>query len=239
MLTLTRGFLDTIARFSAVLHSWTIDPLTMKFLETISEDRPRFPDWRSVNEDYELAAFEEMMVSDAILGTLDSVLTIDHAERTFSRYFSTAAVVLWAEELKLASTSSSEEAIMRRVLSSPPGEGVCSLCLYIAQDILMVKELVDEIEISRALTPRLPFTEEETATLMKIVKRESRLRLALCLAFSLGRLSSEFDVVLNIHDLEYGLYLIIGSYVASNDPAKNDRIANDLNLVVKALVISR
>lgn len=244
-ITYTSEFITAISRFSKTLYEWTLTPLSVDFLEAIIQhpDKPNMMTWTSDNPNPELAAFEERMFSDTISRTKGYYLSIEDAEDTFSCYLGTAALILWNSKMQFISrTNSPVDNIVRKYISASLGEGVGYLCLLVAKEAIMVERFLNEIELSRSLTPKLPFSSSELEILRTAVGEkigDTRIRLTMILALSLGRVSNKFGVHLTIYDFGEGIRNMIKRYVSSSTNELSNLFTEDLNNIMTALVVSK
>jgi hypothetical protein len=124
-------------------------------------------------------------------------------------------------------------------MMTPPGSGIGYLCLSLASTTPITETILDEIDISRKFSPELPFTPEESNELMKMMKKETRLRLALVLATAFGRCCNKFKIKLEEQTFEQDFQRMIQHFIMPPNPQLSDLIRDEIKLIIDILILSR
>lgn len=240
------NFVSAIRKYSRILYEWTRDNLTHDFLEAAMGPEPEYQvsDWPLDTDDYELGLLQHRFVADTFerLGQFnESYLNEDHADETFAIYLARAAARLWAEKLRLSRLYSSThfDDLVRSVIATPPGPGIGYLCLSLASTTPINDTILNEIDISRKFSPELPFTREESAELMKMMKKETRLRLALVLATAFGRCCNKFKIRLEEQTFEQDFQRLIQHFILPPSSELSDLVRDDIGIIIDVLILSR
>lgn len=239
-------FVSAIIKYSRILYEWTRDNLTLDFLEAAMGPEPEYQvnDWPFDTDDYELEIMQQRFVADTferVDPPDESYLSEDHADDTFAIYLSRAAAKLWSNKLRLSRLYSSThfDNLIRKVVTTPPGPGIGYLCLNLALSTPITDTILDEIDISRKFSPKLPFTSDESTELMKMMKKESRLRLALVLATAFGRCCDKFKITMTEKTFEQDFKRMIQCFILPPSPGLSDLVRDEIKLIIDVLILSR
>lgn len=132
-------------------------------------------------------------------------------------------------------TSGYLDYVMRSSLIYPPGIGFSFLCLKIAATVELNPVMIEEIEISRLLNPKLPFSLDDEKSLLLVVTKEDRLRLAMCLANEVGRAASKLKINVNTQYFNMSIWNLLIAIKEHN----NTNVSIDLLLLSECLKYSR
>jgi hypothetical protein len=171
-------------------------------------------DWVNPNNEMEI-----LLVNRTIKGFFDEygvqtsrdVFKGIHAHVTMIKSIIYAMCYLWGGIIKNANfdTSGYLDSLIRTRLMMPPDYGIGYLCLMIASQVKLSQDMLIEIESSRDLTPELSYTPDELAILKRIVRKEIRLRLALCIARELGYICNKLRISQKVKHELLQLHLLI------------------------------
>lgn len=110
----------------------------------------------------------------------------------FCDYLANGIYRTWQD--KLSDYDGYLDLIIREVLLTPPGEGISYLCLSVAGEVYLTDPMRSEIDISKRLSPILPFREDELRALLEISRTEDRLRFGLMMSHTIGKLCSSLKI---------------------------------------------
>lgn len=236
-------FIREAEKYSFLLYDWTQDPSTVDFFEAIMGDRVEDLDegWSPETDNYELGLFQKRFVSDTVDRVGPDDLTEQDADETFAMYLAKAAANLWEDKLRLSRLYSSThlDNLVRQVVSTPPGPGIGYLSLILGSIIPLSDAMVNEIDISRKFSPELPFSPEETRDLMKITRKETRLRFALVIANAFGRCCDRLKVPLHESTFRRDFQKMIQHFILPVDSQSTDLVRDDLRLIIDILIFSK
>lgn len=102
-------------------------------------------------------------------------------------------IKLWSNDLQLANADINGyiDELIRSKLITRPGLRMGFFCLLVASKVRLNYFLIEEIEISKILSPQLPYDDYQKRSLLELSYSEDRLRLGLILANELGRWGGE------------------------------------------------
>jgi hypothetical protein len=157
-----------------------------------------------------------------------------HAYDIFCRCISNAADNLWSHYFSATNTNDGRclDNMLRERLFTAPGEGICYLCLLLASEIPITATFEEEIELSRELCPVLPFPDHLQNTLLKIVGKEQRLRLAMCLAQNLGRSCNKLKLKLEANHFKSHFLDLLRELTSIDD---HQSVFDELNVIIECL----
>lgn len=191
-------FVLSLQKYSDYLEQWMLRNLHIR--KFIFSHLPVVLVDSTLTENY----VQSMMLSATVDSILEYVgecipdrLSPTDIESTFCEYLMKIFMELWEDKWKAVCTEAWEWFYLDRVISQalmdPPGSGICCLCLMIAADSRteLSDKLIDCVECSRLLCPRLPFSEDHRKNLLRFAGSDTRLRLGLLLSQAVGRISKK------------------------------------------------
>lgn len=234
------SFVKHVSKYCRLLEKWSMSQIHTDFRQVLINNLLVYsnqPPVEWVNDNEFEVDFVKMTLTyypDEEINAFEQL----HAYDTFCKCLGEAVAVLWRYHLSEADTNSGRclDNYISETLLKPPGHGVSYLCLMLAAELPMTATFEEEIAISRELCPILPFSENIKQTLLKIVKKESRLRLAMCMAQILGRSCDKLKlkVASECFDVQFVALLrelaLIENY---------ENVLCELNVCLEALICSR
>jgi len=200
-------FVDAVHKCSLFLSRWKEPCLNL--FDRIVEKKYRWKPYDfpfTCNDEIEYGLFGLILYSHAIFSEADiyhdQPLSLIHLYHAFVYFIYRIVLLEWKEFASDANfdTNGYIDLLVREKVMRPPGLGIGYLSLLIAQNIELNSKLLSEIEISRELTPILPYKKNDKADLIKIAGSEDRLRLALLLTRELGLICHKSSVNLTTLD---------------------------------------
>lgn len=234
------SFTEGVSKYCRVLQAWASGDSNGDFRQVLIGNLLEYskqPAVEWVNNDEFQINFVKMTLAYYYDENIDALEQL-HAYDTLCRCLGEAVGVLWRYHLTETNTNTGRclDNLLREKLVTPPDKGVCCLCLMLASELPITATFEEEIAVSRELCPVLPFSESVKHKLFKIVKKESRLRLTMCMAQILGRSCHKLKLKLEPDYFQKQFVSLLRELALMDN---HENVLNELNVILEALICSK